>query len=463
MKKKVKIFGYLGTFILLVIALHVSAAIPNQTGKLPALRISENNRFLIASDGAPFFYLGDTGWFLFERLKREEADLYLQDRASKGFTVIQAVVMFNNKFGLNVYGHEAFIDKDISRPNETFFQHVDYVINKAESLGLYMGVVPAWAVNYLRSDRQVFGKSEAHSYGKFLGNRYREKPIIWVLGGDWYGEGVEDIWKSMAEGLMEGDGGTHLITYHPRKTSSTWFHDEAWLDFNMIQSGHRIENHNYDRIAADYGLEPVKPVLDGESGYENITNGLKEPAPDVPKLNAFNVRRYAYCGVFAGAAGHTYGCNEVYQFWVPGQKTSRWGAEIPWREAINLPGASQMQYVRNLVESRPMLVRIPDQSIIVGDAMKTGERIQATRGSDGSYAFIYTAAGKPVNVHMEKISGQMVKAYWYDPRNGSAELIGEFPNTGTREFTPPSSGEEKDWVLVLDDAAKNFPVPGARG
>ena len=108
-----------------------------------------------------------------------------------------------------------------------------------------------------------------------------------------------------------------------------------------------------------------------------------------------------------------------------------------------------------------MLVRIPDQSIIAGDPLKTGERIQATRGADGSYAFIYTAAGKPVNVHMEKISGQVVRAYWYDPRNGASELIGEFPNTGTREFTPPSSGAEKDWILVLDDAARAFPVPGS--
>jgi len=441
----------------------VSGMALSQTGKLPTLRVAENKRFLVTSNGAPFFYLGDTGWFLFERLKCEEVDLYLQDRASKRFTVIQAVVVFSGGFGLNAYGHRAFIDNDPSKPNEAFFQHVDYVINKAESLGLYVGVLPAWAGSYIRNDRQVFSKSDAYSYGKFLGNRYRNKPIIWVLGGDWPGEGVEDIWKSMAEGLMEGDGGTHLITYHPRggQTSSTWFHNEAWLDFNMIQSGHSIENRNYDKIAADYGLEPVKPVLDGEPGYENITNGLKEAAPGVPKLNAFHVRRYAYCGVFAGAAGHTYGCNEVYQFWVPGLKTSRWGAEIPWREAINLPGASQMQYVRNLVESRPMLVRIPDQSIIAGDAMKTGERIQATRGSDGSYAFIYISSGKPVNVHMEKISGQVVKAHWYDPRNGSSELIGEFPNTGTHEFTPPSSGPEKDWVLVLDDAAKDFPVPGS--
>ena len=454
----------LALLIALSIPTLVPGANPNQTGKLLALHISENNRFLITSDGDPFFYLGDTGWVLFERLKREEVDLYLQDRASKRFTVIQAVVIFSGGFGLNAYGHRAVIDNDPSKPNEAFFQHVDYIITKAESLGLYMAISPAWAAHNIKDGRLKFNNSEAYSYGKFLGNRYRDKPIIWMLGGDWSGDGMEDVWASMAQGLEAGDGGTHLMTYHPRggQSSSTWFHNEAWLDFNMIQSGHRIENHNYDRIEADYGLRPVKPVLDGEPGYENITNRLKEPAPDVPKLNAFNVRRYAYCGVFAGAAGHTYGCNEVYQFWVPGQKTSRWGAEIPWREAINLPGASQMQYVRNLVESRPMLVRIPDQSIIAGDTMKTGERIQATRGSDGSYAFVYTAAGKPVNVHMEKISGPMVKAYWYDPRNGSVELIGEFPATGTREFTPPSSGAENDWVLVLDDAAKDFPVPGAQ-
>ena len=123
--------------------------------------------------------------------------------------------MFNSKFGLNVYGHEAFINKDISRPNETFFQHVDYVINKAESLGLYMGVVPAWAVHNVKVIVRCSINPKLTAMVSFLGNRYRDKPIIWVLGGDWYGEGVEDIWISMAKGLMEGDGGTHLITYHP--------------------------------------------------------------------------------------------------------------------------------------------------------------------------------------------------------------------------------------------------------
>jgi hypothetical protein len=55
-----------------------------------------------------------------------------------------------------------------------------------------------------------------------------------------------------------------------------------------------------------------------------------------------------------------------------------------------------------------------------------------------------------------------VRAWWYNPRNGQATEIGTFDNKGEREFTPPDPGEMADWVLVLDDAAKNYPAPGTR-
>jgi hypothetical protein len=57
------------------------------------LRLSPNRRFIVRADGAPFFYLGDTAWELFHRLTMAEAELYLRDRAAKGFTVIQAVAL----------------------------------------------------------------------------------------------------------------------------------------------------------------------------------------------------------------------------------------------------------------------------------------------------------------------------------------------------------------------------------
>ena len=95
------------------------------------LKVAPNGRYLIHTDGTPFFYLGDTAWEIYQRLKREEADHYLQDRAEKGFTVIQTAVLAEHD-GLrnpNPYGHVPLHDMDPTRPNEAYFKHVDYIVN----------------------------------------------------------------------------------------------------------------------------------------------------------------------------------------------------------------------------------------------------------------------------------------------------------------------------------------------
>jgi hypothetical protein len=66
-----------------------------------------------------------------------------------------------------------------------------------------------------------------------------------------------------------------------------------------------------------------------------------------------------------------------------------------------------------------------------------------------------------VTVRLDKISGNEVKAWWYDPRTGKATPIGQFESEGEKTFTPPTQGKYQDWVLVLDDASRNFTAPGA--
>jgi hypothetical protein len=121
-----------------------------------------------------------------------------------------------------------------------------------------------------------------------------------------------------------------------------------------------------------------------------------------------------------------------------------------------------VQFIRRLVESRPTLERVPDQSLIVGNvSTRAVERIEAMRGADGSYAFVYLPSGKTsVTINTGKLSGEKLVAWWYDPRTGEAKASDNFSKTDTREFTTPSSGPDNDWVLVLDDAAKNYPAPG---
>lgn len=139
---------------------------------------------------------------------------------------------------------------------------------------------------------------------------------------------------------------------------------------------------------------------------------------------------------------------------------------MPWFEAIDQPGAGQMQHGKNLLLSRPFLTRIPDDSVIVTDRVPTAVpgagryRFVATRDESGSYAMVYAPIGRKFKVWMDKITGGTVKAWWFNPRTGEATAIGEFPNTGEREFISPNPGEALDWVLVLDDAGKNFSPPG---
>ncbi len=120
-----------------------------------------------------------------------------------------------------------------------------------------------------------------------------------------------------------------------------------------------------------------------------------------------------------------------------------------------------MTCLRKLIESRPMLIRIPDQSLIAGEQTRDLHHIQATRASDDSYAFIYIPAGRSFTIQTKKLAGKTIRAHWYDPRNGTSTRFGDFTNdTESLQFTPPSSGRGEDWILVLDDPAKQYLPPG---
>ena len=457
--------------LLVALALLATTAAPSVAA--PRLKVSENRRFLVKEDGTPFFYLGDTAWELFHRLNREEAERYLKNRAERQFTVIQAVVLaeLDGLNDPNPYGHKPLTGNDPTKPNEDYFKHVDFIVNKAQELGLYVGMLPTWGDKWRNAPDKggIFTPQNAGPYGEFLGKRYKDKPIIWVLGGDRPidNDNHRAILKAMAEGLRRGDGGNHLITFHPPggNGSSTWFHAEPWLDFNMRQNGHVTEfTGRYDQTRADYDrTNPVKPVIDGEPIYEDHPVSFK--AKELGHSIAADVRRPLYWDLFSGACGHTYGHHSVWQMYAPGRNPIN-GPLMPWYEAIDQPGAAHMQHGRRLIESRPFLTRVPDDSIIVPAEVTTSvpgagtRRYATTRDTDRTYAMVYAPVGRAFSVKMDVIRGGKVKAWWFNPRTGKNESAGEFDNRGQRKFIPPDPGEALDWVLVLDDASRNYLPPG---
>ncbi|MDQ3535617.1 MAG: hypothetical protein M3421_08335 [Bacteroidota bacterium] len=113
------------------------------------------------------------------------------------------------------------------------------------------------------------------------------------------------------------------------------------------------------------------------------------------------------------------------------------------------------------MESRPFGKLVPDQFLIMENTGSDIHHIIAAVSEDKSFAFVYLPTGSKVNIKMSKIGKSKVKAWWFDPRTGNASFIGEYVNMGIREFVGPGEiGRGNDWILVLDDASKNFTPPG---
>jgi hypothetical protein len=161
------------------------------------------------------------------------------------------------------------------------------------------------------------------------------------------------------------------------------------------------------------------------------------------------IRRQAYWAVLCGATGQIMGNRPIWLF-DPG-----------WQSAMDAPGSISLAHLKTLFISRPWQDLVPDQKHAVvtsGLGEFNGlDYVAAARTSDGSTVIAYLPAGNIVTVDMSRISGNKTQAWWYDPRTGKPKAIGQFPTSGSKQFTPP---DNSDWVLILDDAAKALPAPG---
>ncbi len=451
-----------------IVALLVSTSFAVAQNKLPLLKISSNGRFFQTIEGKPFFWLGDTGWLLFVKCKREEAIQYLDDRKQKGFNVIQVMLVHDINLGVNGYGDSSLHNKNVADPNTTpgnaftnavaydFWDHVDYIIDEAAKRGLYMALVPVWGGNI-----KHVSVEQAKRYATFLANRYKNRSnIIWLNGGDIKGGDAPEKWNMIGNTIRSIDK-TNLVTFHPRgrNSSSAWFHNEKWMDFNMFQSGHRsyaqdtsanealhYGEDNWQYVQYDYNLKPVKPTLDGEPSYEDIPYGLHKA--DEPYWQDYEIRRYAYWSVFAGGCGFTYGHNSVMQFYTPGDSGTSFFPKIKWQDGLNAPGAGQMQYLKKLMLSRSYFDRIPDQSLVINNGERY-ERVIATRAK--RYAMFYVYNGREFKVDIQKLKFYPSKASWFSPKTGEQIFLSEYRNTSNKNFDPPGEkGNGNDWVLILE-------------
>ncbi len=428
------------------------------------IKISSDKRHLIRKDGKPFFWLGDTAWELFHRLNREESVAYLQNRAAKGFTVIQAVVLAELD-GLNtpnVYGYKPLINNDPAKPNEAYFKQVDFVVDQAEKLGLIIAMLPSWGDKWNKKwgiGPEIFTPANAAVYGEWLGRRYKNKPLIWVMGGDRDPEEPEDyaIIRSMAAGLKKGDNGNHLFTFHPQggKSSFDFFENDSWIDIDMSQTGHAVAAPNYKFNIKARGLSRARPHVDGEPRYEDHPNQFNPE--EKGWMDDFDTREAAYWNMLSGGAGHTYGNHNIWQMYTEKRQPITF-ARTNWHIALNHPGSYQVGWMRKMFEKRNWQLLEPNQTVITNENPEGAAYKVASVSKNNDFMIVYIPYGTKTAISTS-VKGKKLAAWWFNPRDGKTIAIPVFENTGTKEFTPSSIGRGSDWILIIDDTSKNYPDP----
>ncbi len=430
---------------------------------LSQLKISDNQRYITTMDNEPFFWLGGTAWELIHRLTKEEIDLYLTDRAKKGFTIIQTVVLAELD-GLNTpnaYGHKPLIDNNPEKLNEKYFEIVDYVIDKSEQLGLYVGLLPTWGDKFNLLEwgvgPEIFDAHNAEVFGELLAKRYLSKSnIIWVLGGDRKPANDEDseIIRAMAKGINNVDS-IHLITYHaPGGENAINFFNENWLDIDMFQSGHNREAKEYQFVIDSWNNEPKRPVINGESRYENIEDRFWDDGKR-EWLDDADVRVSAYWSILSGAAGYTYGCNDIWQMYDINREPII-QARTGWKTALDLPGSSQMGYMKHVFENLQWQLLKYDPSLIKNDNPEDESFIVAAISDNNDIIVAYTPMGKSVIIDVSKLQANKTMGYWFNPRSGEIKYIGEFDTKEQIEFKPWAEGRGSDFLLILSNKKLSF-------
>jgi hypothetical protein len=459
---------------------------PAIAGDLPGLKVDPSGHFLVTAEGKPFVWQGDTVWGALS-LKPEEIDHYLEVRQAQGFNVIQ---LMTHRTAYD--GQEPFAQKDPVILNEAYWSRIDSLVAKATARRMYVCLFLMWGSN---ADT-LFPNPSLHNYqyGKLVGQRYADRPAVLFAGSGEYHKIVAPdehhqkappgTWTILltpeqvalvariGEGLEAGHGGNRLNTMHPNAggtkhatgSSSQHFHASPWLDFTMIQTWGDLR-YAIALVRSDYDRTPAKPTLNGEPGYEE-RHLNRHPKDGI--IDAWHCRVEAYWALFSGACGHTYGNSFVY-FPTP-----------TWKTALHSTAADDMRHWRRLLESRSVLIREPNTTLIVsppgsfeGTARREpGNYRLATRAADGSYAFVYSTRGLDFTVDLGRISGREVRAWWLNPRDGqcydeagraTTAPCGTYPTSGPRTFDPPGeAGPDHDWVLVLDDASHGYGIPGDR-
>lgn len=415
------------------------------------VRVASNGRHLQHADGTPFFWLGDTVWTGPAFSTKADWETYLDDRARKRFSVVQFNTLSPWRTApTDAEGRVAYTQGRRVRPNPDYFRRLDERIDAINAHGLLAAPVLIWA--HTRTDAgNVLPEEDVIRLLRYQVARYGANHVLWALAGDnSYQKEQGARWRRIGYAVFGDKAHPAPVTTHPTGMNWPWdeWRDETWLTVLGYQSGHgddagTLRWAHSGPPATSWSKAPPRPIINLEPPYEDHL-GYQSRKPH----SAYSVRRVVYWGLLSTPpAGVTYGAHGLWSWQATGGQTPpdhpTTGVARSWREAMALPGSTDMKHMAGLFQALPWWRLRPAQNILDRQPGGTdpARHVAIAASEEGDLAVAYLPVGGEVTLKADRLAEGLI-GDWFDPRTGGSRPAKDEQG----RFRAPDT---QDWVLVL--------------
>ncbi len=419
------------------------------------LRVSDDKRYLVHSDGTPFLWMGDTGWIVELKSTMDEWRYYVDTRASQKFSVIQITPTgFIKKSPDTTKGATSFTED--GRPDSVFWQNLEEKVSYANEKGL---VVLFVGVGGKLND--LFSKNPNNqNFASYIAARFAGHTVIFSPSFDQkFDEGNQNVAQEL-KGLTQ-----HLVTQHPGTNYPTIlkYRNDSSLNFCGLQSGHHDgklpEAYKAARVwTLDlWNGVPIKPVINIEAMYDGYGDNSG------PNWREKDARKLGWISWLSGSRGYTYGAGDIRPK-VPNGNGGIWTFNTNsttfdyWRKAILWASAHQMTMMGDFFQSINWWNLVPAQELILNQAEDEMSKMVISKSKKGDLILAYLPDNPIIILNLEDKS-KVMKGKWFNPVTGNFVSVEKPIVPYSRvSFTRPVGWEDALLIIFTDKNKVKFLV-----
>lgn len=441
------------------------------------LKVSPNGRYFVYADGTPFFYLGDTHWlYIHERFETSnvpnvasEFQYTVNKRVAQGFTVYQSEAIQIPQGGIQTNANEepfAALTNGFTAAVLPGFRNIDQKFAYIASNGLvHANGIITWALEPLQYP--VYTPAYMAKLGRYWDARYGAYPVLWTVAQEIdpnmynaYNRNTIGLWYAAAQAVVTNDAYAQPLGPHMQSNGNginspadSWWASKSYDKWWAMQLQGEIDGTILPYVESFWTNVPAKPIVLYETPYEDFwtdTDGVRS--------DAYKGFQWGMCGFGYGANGIW---NDLYDY-----ATSDWGTAyympgsyLKWFDGANLPGATQLTYLKNFYTSLDWWNLTPRFNDPAWGGFADPINTFLSSESNLTYVVYFDGAGSSTGTLLGMAPGIAYDASWFNPRTGVyTDLGGIMPSAG--QWTIPPLPGPKDWVfLAKQNPSAIFPSP----